>query len=89
MAAAGWFAMRGLELAVPGAALGWQVARLAGAIAVSLVVLAAAAQLLRVREFEEVRDAVIAGFAGGAEEPPDARYVGRSFSSAEARVSGR
>ena len=59
MAAAGWFAMRGLELAVPGGALGWQVTRLAAAIAVSLVVLATAAQLLRVREFEEVRDAVI------------------------------
>jgi putative peptidoglycan lipid II flippase len=59
MAAAGWFAMRGLELAVPDRALGWQVARLAAAIAVSLVVLATGAQLLRVREFEEVRDAVI------------------------------
>ena len=52
MAAAGWWALRGLELAVPGTALPWQVARLAGAITASLA-LAAAAHLLRVREFEE------------------------------------
>jgi putative peptidoglycan lipid II flippase len=60
MAAAGWLAMRGLEAVLPGPALALQVVRLGAAIALSLAVLAAAAHLLRVREFEDVRDAVSA-----------------------------
>jgi putative peptidoglycan lipid II flippase len=59
MAGAAWFTVRGLEAALPGTALAPQIIRLGAGIAVSLVVLAAAAHLLRVREFEEVRDAVI------------------------------
>ena len=58
MALAAWLTLRGAESVLPGGGLGPQAVRLSGAIAVSLVVLAAAAHLLRIREFEEVRDGV-------------------------------
>ena len=58
MALAAWLTQRGAENVLPGGGLGPQAVRLSGAIAVSLAVLAAAAHLLRIREFEEVRDAV-------------------------------
>jgi putative peptidoglycan lipid II flippase len=59
MALAGWLTLGGVEDLLPGTRLGPQALRLALAIAVSLGVLAGAAQLLRIREFEEVRDAVL------------------------------
>jgi putative peptidoglycan lipid II flippase len=59
MALAAWLTLRGVENALPGAGLTMQTMRLALVIGVSLGVLAVAAQLLRIREFEDVRDAVV------------------------------
>jgi peptidoglycan biosynthesis protein MviN/MurJ (putative lipid II flippase) len=59
MALAGWLTLDAVQTVLPGTGLLPQAARLLLAIAVSLGVLAAAAQLLRIREFEEVRDAVV------------------------------
>ncbi len=58
MAAAAWAGMRGLESALPGDSTLAQVARLVSAIGLAVVVLGVGAQVLRLREFEEVRDAV-------------------------------
>jgi putative peptidoglycan lipid II flippase len=60
MAAAGWAADVWLERVLPGAAIAPQLARVAGSILVSLVVLALAATLLRIPEFEESRDMIVA-----------------------------
>jgi putative peptidoglycan lipid II flippase len=59
MAGTAWLTLRGAEAVIAGGGAVAQAARLAVAIAVSLGVLALAAQRLRVREFEEVRDAVV------------------------------
>ena len=59
MAGTAWLTLRGVESVLAGGGLVPQALRLAAVIAVSLGVLALAAHLLRVREFEEVRDAVI------------------------------
>ncbi|MND01917.1 hypothetical protein D3C83_211020 [compost metagenome] len=59
MALAAWLTLRGVESVLPGTGPAAQTLRLAVAIGVSLGVLAAAAQLLRIREFEDVRDAVV------------------------------
>jgi peptidoglycan biosynthesis protein MviN/MurJ (putative lipid II flippase) len=59
MAGTAWLTRRGVESVLAGGGLVPQALRLATVIAVSLGVLALAAHLLRVREFEEVRDAVI------------------------------
>jgi putative peptidoglycan lipid II flippase len=59
MALAGWLTLDAVQTVLPGTGLLPQAARLLLAIAVSLGMLAAAAQLLRIREFEEVRDAVV------------------------------
>ncbi len=59
MAAAAWGSMIGLETAVPGPSLAAQIVRLGGSIGLAVVVLGLGAQVLRIREFEDVRDAVI------------------------------
>ena len=59
MSAVAWWGDAWLEAAWPGRALPAQVLRLAAVIGMSLVVLAASAQLLRIREFEDVRDSVV------------------------------
>jgi putative peptidoglycan lipid II flippase len=59
MALAGWLTLGGVETLLPGTRFVPQALRLVLAIAASLAVLAAAAQWLRIREFEEVCDAVI------------------------------
>lgn len=59
MAAAAWALDRWLESALPGAPLPLQALRLALAIGGALVVLAVTAQVLRLREFEDVRDGVV------------------------------
>lgn len=58
MAATAWGGMRWLEAILPGPSLPAQVIRLGAAIGLALVVLGIGAQVLRIREFEEVRDAV-------------------------------
>ena len=90
MAAAGWFAMRGLELAVPGRSLGWQMARLAArhrGQPVGAGRRRAAAPGARVRRGPRRRDRPLPPAALKSRPTLDIR--GRSFSSAEARVSGR
>jgi putative peptidoglycan lipid II flippase len=59
MAATAGFGDQWLEHVLPGRALAVQVVRLAIAIAAAVLVLAAGAQLLRIREFEDVRDSVL------------------------------
>jgi putative peptidoglycan lipid II flippase len=58
MAAAAWWVERWLSALLPGVSLGAQVMRLGGSIAAGLLVLAAGAHLLRLREFQEVQVAV-------------------------------
>lgn len=60
MAAAAWWGDRWLEQALPGQALVSQIVRLAAAIGGAVLVLAVSAQVLKVREFEEVRDGLLA-----------------------------
>jgi putative peptidoglycan lipid II flippase len=60
MAAAAWWVERWLLDLLPGGSLGAQVMRLSGAIAAGLLVLAAGAHLLRLREFQEVQVAIAA-----------------------------
>jgi len=59
MAVAAWYAQAGLDRVIPGRSIPLQAVRVAGAIAIGLGVLAAAASLLRVREFYEARDLVL------------------------------
>jgi putative peptidoglycan lipid II flippase len=58
MAATAFWGLAWLERLLPGPAVVLQVTRLGAAIVAALAVLAAAASLLRVREFVEVRDGV-------------------------------
>jgi len=60
MAGVAWAAMNGLESALPGSSLAAQVIRLAGAIGLAVLTLGLGAQVLGIREFEDVRDAVTA-----------------------------
>ncbi len=60
MAATAWGTMRGLETVVAGPSLAAQVVRLGGSIGLAVLVFGVGAQLLRIREFEDVRDAVVA-----------------------------
>lgn len=59
MAGASWLTIGGAATLIGGGGVAAQLARLALAIGVALAVLATAAHLLRVREFVEVRDAVV------------------------------
>ena len=59
MGAAAWSADYWLTRMVPDQSIAFQAMRVAGAIGVGLAVLAAAAALLRVREFEEARNLVL------------------------------
>jgi peptidoglycan biosynthesis protein MviN/MurJ (putative lipid II flippase) len=59
MGAAAWYAQAVLRSIVPGGSIPIQAVRVTGAIAIGLGVLAAAATLLRVREFHEARDLVL------------------------------
>jgi putative peptidoglycan lipid II flippase len=59
MGAATWGAYAMMLNALPGAALSMQVIRLLVTIGVSLLVLGAAAQLLRIQEFAEARDLIL------------------------------
>ncbi len=59
MAGAAWAAMAGLDVVLPGPSLAAQVLRLAGAIGLAVATLGLAAQALRIREFEQLRDAVL------------------------------
>ena len=59
MAGAVWYTQAGLDRIIPGRSIPLQAVRVAGSIAVGLGVLAAAASLLRVREFHEARDLVL------------------------------
>ncbi len=59
MAAAAWGLERWLAAALPGGALPLQALRLALSIGGALLVLAAKAQVLRIREFEDVRDGIL------------------------------
>jgi putative peptidoglycan lipid II flippase len=59
MAAAAWFVEQWLHGVMPGSATWVQAVRVGAAIAVALGVLALAASLLRLREFEESRDVVL------------------------------
>jgi putative peptidoglycan lipid II flippase len=59
MAFTSWGMVGWLETAAPGQGLLLQIARLLAAIAAGVLVLALSAQALRIREFEEVRDAVL------------------------------
>ena len=58
MAAVAWASMTGLETIAPGSSLASQIARLSGSIALAMLTLGLGAQVLRIREFEDVRDAV-------------------------------
>jgi len=62
MAVAAWGANEWLSQWLPGPALWPQVVRLTMCIGVALLVLAAAAQVLRIREFGEARDLVLGRF---------------------------
>lgn len=62
MAAAAWLAEAWLHSLLPGQALAIQAARVGLAIGVALGVLALAASVLRVREFEESRDMILRRF---------------------------
>ena len=59
MAATAWWGELWLAGLAPGPSLAAQVLRLGGAIAAAMAVLGVSAQLLGIREFEEVRDAVL------------------------------
>lgn len=59
MAAAAWWGNAWLEQALPGRAVLVQAVRLGLGIGGALVVLAAGAQVLRIREFEELRDVLL------------------------------
>ena len=59
MAAAAWATMAALDTVLPGPSLAAQILRLSGAIGIGVITLGIAAQVLRIREFEEVRDAVV------------------------------
>jgi putative peptidoglycan lipid II flippase len=59
MGVATWYAQVLLDQIIPGGSIPMQAVRVAGAIAVGLSVLAAAASLLRVREFHEARELVL------------------------------
>jgi putative peptidoglycan lipid II flippase len=59
MAVAAWGTDRLLAGALPGRALMPQIVRLVVSIGIALAVLAAAAQLLRIREFGEARDLIV------------------------------
>jgi putative peptidoglycan lipid II flippase len=59
MGAAAWYAQAVLHSIVPGGSIPIQAVRVTGAITIGLGVLAAAAALLRVREFHEARDLVL------------------------------
>lgn len=65
MAATAFVGLAWLEATLPGGTVVLQIARLGAAILAALVVLAAAASLLRIREFEEVRDGVWRRLARG------------------------
>lgn len=58
MAAVAWAAMSGMEAVLPGRSLAAQIGRLAAAMSLAVLALGLGAQVLRIREFEEVRDAV-------------------------------
>ncbi len=58
MAAVAWASMTGLETIVPGSSLASQIARLSGSMALAMLTLGIGAQVLRIREFEDVRDAI-------------------------------
>jgi putative peptidoglycan lipid II flippase len=58
MAATAVFVLSWLEGAMPGPTVARQIVRLGAAILAALFVLAAGASLLRIREFEDVRDGV-------------------------------
>jgi putative peptidoglycan lipid II flippase len=60
MAAVAWAATAGLESTLPGSSLPAQTLRLATAIGLAVLTLGIGAQLLRIREFEAVRDAITA-----------------------------
>jgi hypothetical protein len=60
MAATAWGSMRGLETVMGGPSLAAQMVRLGGSIGLAVLVFGLGAQLLRIREFEDVRDAVVA-----------------------------
>ncbi len=62
MGVAAWFAQMELNQIIPGSSIPMQAVRVAGAIAIGLSVLAAAASLLRVREFHEAREMVLGRF---------------------------
>jgi putative peptidoglycan lipid II flippase len=53
MGAAAYFASSGLEAALPGRELPWKLLQVFGAIGAGVIVLAAAARLLRISEFDE------------------------------------
>lgn len=59
MSATAWWGDAWLATVLPGRALPLQVVRLGLVIGASMLVLAAGAHLLRIREFEEVRDGVL------------------------------
>ena len=58
MAGVAWAAMSGMESLLPGRSLAVQISRLAVSMSLAVVALGLGAQLLRIREFEDVRDAV-------------------------------
>jgi putative peptidoglycan lipid II flippase len=62
MAAAAWFVDGWLHAQLPGNTIAFQILRVAGAIAVALVVLSAAAWILRLREFEDARSLIVQRF---------------------------
>jgi len=59
MAAASWWTEQWLTAVVPGSSLVAQLVRLGGAIGAGVAVLGVSAQLLAIREYEEIRDAVV------------------------------
>ena len=59
MAATAWWGEQWLGALAPGPSLIAQAVRLGGAIAAAVAVLGLCAQLLAIREFEDVRDAVL------------------------------
>jgi putative peptidoglycan lipid II flippase len=64
MAATAWWGERWLGVLAPGGSLAAQGVRLGGAIAAAVAMLGVSAQLLGIREFEEVRDAVVGRVRG-------------------------
>jgi putative peptidoglycan lipid II flippase len=59
MAATAWWGEQWLTAVAPGTSLIAQAVRLGGAMAAAVAVLGLGAQLLAIREFEDVRDAVL------------------------------